>query len=764
MAFEDIRILRVRFLRGPNLWTYRSALESWLDLGVLEHHHSASLPGFLPRLRAALPALEEHHCGVGERGGFLQRLEEGTWMGHVLEHVVIELLNLAGMPTGFGQTRSTRTPGVYRMVFRARDEAVARHALTLGHRLLMNAINDLPVDAAVDVAALRETIDSAWLGPSTAHIVASATERGIPHLRLNSGNLVQLGHGANQRRIWTAETDQTSAIAQGIAGDKSLTKRLLGELGIPVPQGVVAPDRMSVWELAQDVGLPVVVKPTDANHGRGVTLDLRTRQQVEEAWTLADAEGSEVIVERFVPGVEHRLLVVANRVVAAARGETAWVVGNGRETVEALVQAQLNTDPRRGETEDHPLSTIQVREDGSILADLRRQGLTPDDVPEASRRVMIQRNGNVAHDCTDEVHPEVARLASLAARTVGLDIAGIDLVTEDIGANPTDQAFAIVEVNAGPGLLSHLKPATGSPRPVGKAIVDHLFPADESGRIPIVGVTGGAQATTTCRLIAWLLQLAGHHTGLACREGLHLGSRCTEAADATRSPLAERLLINRDTTAAVFENPASVILDQGLAYDRCSVGVVTDLEGWDALGHHDVGGADDMPRVLRTQMDVVRDDGVGVLNADEPAIAELARHCDGETVLYATRADALRAHCTAGGRAVLHREGRYLLIEGTSEARVSLSDAVAEASGLGPTVLLPALAAGWALGLTGPQLVAGVQSFPSQAPFRASSSPLHPVSARELFKLPAGPSIEAGQPPAVATETDGSNAGQGVTS
>jgi cyanophycin synthetase len=759
MAFEDIRILRVTFLRGPNLWTYRSALETWLDLGPLEQQHSASLPGFLPRLRAALPALEEHHCGVGERGGFLQRLQEGTWMGHVLEHIVIELLNLAGMPTGFGQTRSTRTPGVYRMVFRARDEAVARHALALGHRLLMNVINDQPVDATADVAVLRETIDSAWLGPSTAHIVASATERGIPHLRLNGGNLVQLGHGASQRRIWTAETDHTSAIAQGIAGDKALTKRLLGELGIPVPQGELAPDRATAWDVAQDVGLPVVVKPTDANHGRGVTLDLRTREQVEQAWDLADAEGSEVIIERFVPGVEHRLLVVAGQVVAAARGETAWVIGDGSSTVDALVQAQLNTDPRRGETEDHPLSTIQVREDGSVVADLRRQGLTPDDVPSAGRKVLIQRNGNVAHDCTDEVNPEVGRLAALAARTVGLDIAGVDLVAEDIGLDPHRQPFAIVEVNAGPGLLSHLKPATGSPRPVGKAIVDHLFPADETGRIPIIGVTGGANATAACRLIAWLLQLAGHHTGLACRDGLHLGSRCTDAGDATRHPLAERLLINRDTTAAVFENPAAVILDQGLAYDRCAVGVVTDLEGWESLGHHDVATAQDMPRVLRTQMDVVLDDGVGVLNADEPAIAALASHCDGETVLYATQAEALRAHCTGGGRAVLYREGRYLLIEGTGEARISLPDPVAQASGLAPAVLLPALAAGWALGLTGPQLSAGVQSFPSQASFSAATNPVSPVSARELFRPATQASTEPPHAPGQTHEAaDGERA------
>ena len=746
MTFDDIRILRVTFLRGPNLWTYRAALEAWLDLGALESWNSATLDGFLPRLQSALPALEEHHCGVGERGGFLQRLQEGTWMGHVLEHVVIELLNLAGMPTGFGQTRSTRQPGVYRMVFRARDESVARHALALGHRMLMALINDRPVDVATDVAALRDTIDSAWLGPSTAHIVACATERGIPHLRLNGGNLVQLGHGASQRRIWTAQTDRTSAIAQGIAGDKALTKRLLAELGIPVPEGRIAPTREDAWTLAQEVGLPVVVKPTDANHGRGVTLDLGTRELVEAAWTLADAEGSEVIVERFVPGVEHRLLVVAGEVVAAARGETAWVVGDGMASVEALVERQLNADPRRGETEDHPLSTVKLREDGSILADLRRQDLDPDSVPEAGRRVLIQRNGNVAHDCTDEVHPDVARVVALAARTVGLDIAGVDLVAQDIAREPSGQPFAIVEVNAGPGLLPHLKPATGASRAVGKAIVGHLFPADEGGRIPIVGVTGGPVATLACRLIAWVLQLAGHHVGLASREGLYLDARPIHAGDATRAELAERLLINRDATAAVFEQPAAVILEQGLVYDRCRVGIVTDLEGWAALAHHDIASAQDMPRVLRTQMDVVLPDGAGVLNADEPAVAALARHCDGETILYATRVASLQAHCAAGGRAVLHRDGRYLLVDGHGEAHLSLTDEVAQGSGLGPEVLLPALAAGWAMGLSGPQIAAGVQSFQSQAGFHARVASMSPLSARELFK-PSPSADRAPSPP-----------------
>ena len=709
--FDDIRLLRVTYLRGPNLWTYRSALEVWLDLGELEQHPSDQLPGFVDRLLALLPALEEHHCGVGERGGFIQRLRGGTWMGHVLEHVVIELLNLAGMPTGFGQTRSTSRPGVYRMVFRARDEAVARVALEHGHRLLMAVINDRPTDVPAAVAAVRDAIDRAYLGPSTAHIVAAATERRIPHIRLNDGNLVQLGHGVRAHRIWTAETDRTSAIAEGIARDKDLTKRLLAAVGVPVPEGRVAASAAEAWDAAEDIGLPVAVKPVDGNHGRGVTLDLTTREQVEAAWALADAEGSEVIVEKYIPGDEHRLLVVDGKLVAAARGEAAWVVADGRHTVAELVEAQLNSDPRRGETEDHPLGRIDVREDGAIVVDLRRQGLGADDVPAAGRRVLIQRNGNVANDCTDEVHPDFARIASLAARTVGLDIAGIDLVAQDIARPLRAQQAAVVEVNAGPGLLMHTKPAVGSPRPVGKAIVDHLFPPGDDGRIPIVGVAGGARTTPVARLVAWLLQLAGRQTGLACHDGLFLGTRRVDERDATDGAIAERLLLSRYVDAAVFENNAATILDQGLVYDRCRVGVVTDLEGAEALERHDIRARDDLPRVLRTQMDVVLGDGHGVLNADDARIAALAEHCDGEVVLYATGAPALAAHRDSGGRAVLLRDGRIWLCEGQAETPLPLRSAAQP-----PAVLLPAVAAAWAFGLAPALIAAGLDTFEAQNP------------------------------------------------
>ncbi len=716
MRRHDIRLLRINYLRGPNLWTYRSALEVWLDLGELEDYPSNRLPGFNERLIAQLPALAEHQCGVGRPGGFLERLAEGTWAGHVLEHVVIELLNLAGMPTGFGQTRSTSRRGVYRMVFRARDEAVARRALAAGHGLLLAAINDEAFDVGAAVAQVRTQLDDSYFGPSTAAIVSAAGERRIPHIRLNDGNLVQLGHGAHQRRIWTAETELTSAIAEGIARDKDLTKRLIGACGVPVPEGRAAESAEAAWQAAEEIGLPVAVKPSDGNHGRGVTLELDRREDVTAAWELARRHGQGVLVERFVRGHEHRLLVVGGKVVAAARGEAAWVSGDGVSTVIELVERQLNCDPRRGLHEDAPLNKVETETDEAILLELQRQRLAPDAVPAAGRRVLIQRNGNVAIDCTDQVHPEVAHAASLAARVVGLDIAGVDLVAEDIGRPLQEQGGAVVEVNAGPGLLMHLKPAVGTPRPVGRAIVGHLFAEGESGRIPIVGISGSRGTHSIARLVARLLQLGGRHVGLACRDGVFLDGRCTLHGDGTRFEPAQRMLTSRLLTAAVFEHGAEAILRDGLPYDRCQVGVVTDLDGAASLGDYDITDTEQMAKVLQTQVDVVLDDGVAVLNAADPRLADLAGRCDGSVILYGLDAalPALVAHRgdgTRGGRAVFLKDGCAVLANGNAETRLAPLQRLAHAEPAQAESLLAAIAVAWALDIPADLIVAGIETF-----------------------------------------------------
>ena len=731
---DDIKLLRINYLHGPNIWTYRSVLEVWLDLGVLEDFPSNRLPGFNDRLLVLLPALLEHHCGVGERGGFLQRLNEGTWTGHVLEHVVIELLNLADMPTGFGQTRSTSKHGVYRMVFRARDEQVARTALAQGHRLLMAAINDAPygqADVRLAVQTIRDQIDDCYLGPSTAAIVAAATDRGIPHIRLNDGNLVQLGYGASQRRIWTAETDLTSAIGESIAHDKDLTKSLLASCGVPVPEGQIVGSAEEAWDAAQDIGLPVVIKPTDANHGRGVSLDLSTLEQVQAAFAVAEPEGSEVMVERYIRGHEHRLLVVGGRVVAAARGEVASITGDGKLTVRQLIDEQLNTDPRRGAGEDFPLSLIDTAVDAAIVLELQRQGFTPDAIPPAGRELMVQRNGNVAIDCTDEVHPEVDYIVSLAARVVGLDIAGIDVVAQDISRPLHAQGGAIVEVNAGPGLLMHLKPAQGAPRPVGRAICDHLFaqcaetPENghrrHDGRIPIIGIAGTDGTQHIARLVAWLLHLSGRHTGLACRDGLFLDQRCVESADSTSWEAGQRLLINRAVQAAVFENGADTILRTGLAYDRCQVGVVTDLGGAAGLAEFDIQGDSDMYKVLRSQVDVVLPGGAAVLHAAHAGVAQMKPLCDGEVIFYSLDSEeaAIAPHRADNGRAVYVRQNQVVLASGTSEKFLpGLSKLPAWAkrhakNGITETALLAAVATAWALDIPLNLIGAGMEAFES---------------------------------------------------
>ncbi len=651
MKKKDIEIFDVMSLRGPNMWTYRPVLEAWVDIGELEDFPSNTIPGFYERLSAWLPSLIEHRCSIGERGGFLQRLKEGTWPGHILEHVTLELQNLAGMPGGFGKARETPIRGVYKVIVRAWHEEVTRAALFMARDLVMAAIEDRPFDVPSAVDNLRRLVDEHCLGPSTACIVDAADDRDIPSIRLSDGNLVQLGYGARQRRIWTAETDRTSAIAESISRDKDLTKSLLESCGVPVPEGRMVESPEDAWDAADDIGVPVVVKPYDGNHGRGVFTNLMTREEVETAYAVAIEEGNGVIVERFIPGNEHRLLVVGGRMVAAAMGETATVVGDGKSTIEELIELQINCDPRRGSTEDHPLN--RVRLDSAARLELKRQGMDGTSIPPEGRTVLIQRTGNVAFDVTDRVHPSVAAHAALAARVVGLDIAGVDLVAEDISRPLAEQRGAIVEVNAGPGLLMHIKPAEGTPRPVGRAIVDHLFPeADDTnpGRIPVVGITGTNGKTVVAKLVARLLQLSGKHTGLACSDGLFLDRRLVQGGDRANWDAGHRILMNRAVDAAVFENDSGAILSEGLVYDRCQVGVVTNFDTPDHMGDYYVEDEDRMYNVLRTQIDVV------LRTAPPCSRARRARGRDGRAV--GRRRDLLRLVRRAAGHRRASRPGQ----------------------------------------------------------------------------------------------------------
>jgi cyanophycin synthetase len=702
----DIRILEIRTLRGPNRWTYPQVIEALVDIGELEDHPSNLLPGFTERLVRWVPSLIEHRCSYGERGGFVRRLEEGTWPCHILEHVTLELQNLAGMPGGFGKARETSRRGVYKVVVSAYHDGIARAALHESRELVLAAIEDREHDMKATLKRLRRMVDRQWLGPSTGCIVDAAERRKIPTLRLNEGNLVQLGHGAAQRRIWTAETDRTSAIAEGISRDKDLTKQLLASVGVPVPEGELVASPAQAREVAESLGYPVVVKPYDGNHGRGVFTNLASGDEVETAYGTALEEGSGVIVERFVRGYEHRLLVVAGRMVAAARGDLAFVVGDGSGTIEQLIESQLNASPLRGTTEDAPLNPVRI--DAAARLELAHQGLQAGSVLAEGQRVLIQRNGNVAIDCTEEVHPSTAALVALAARVVGLDIAGIDLVAEDISRPLAEQGGAVVEVNAGPGLLMHIRPAEGTPRPVGEAIVAHLFPRDESGRIPIVGVAGHRGTTPVARLVAHLLHASGTHVGVATTEGLSIGGRRVRSDDCTGWDASRGLLLNRMVEAAVFENPPRTMAEDGLAYDRCLVGVVTSFDPRATYADLCIDSEEAVWGVLRTQVDVVLAEGAAVLNADDPRVLEMAELCDGEIVLYGADASspALAAHRGAGGRVVFARHADLVLARGTDETVLPGLAALVDAD-----ALLPATAAAWATGLDAAALRAGLESY-----------------------------------------------------
>ncbi len=720
---KTIEILGTTVLRGPNMWTYNPAVEALVDIGDLEDCPSDTVPGLYERLSSWLPGLIEHRCSYDERGGFLRRLKEGTWPVHIMEHVAIELQSLAGGHIGFGRARETSRRSLYKLVVGLWHEEITRAAIFLARDLVLAAYEDRPYDVAAAVETLRDLADDYALGPSTQSIARAAYDREIPTLRLNDGNLVQLGYGANQRRIWTAETDLTSAIAEGISRDKDLTKQLLRACGVRVPEGRLVDDADDAWAAAEDLGAPVVVKPYDGNHGRGVFVDLTTREDVTAAYAVALQEGSGVIVEEYIPGDEHRLLVVGGRMVAAARGEVATIVGDGRSTVAELIESQLNSDPRRGNTEQHVFNLIRI--DSGARIELARQGFTAESVPPEGRRVIVQRMGNAAHECTDAVHPSVAAAVSLAARVVGLDIAGIDLVTSDISRPLAETGGAIVEVNAGPGLQMHIKPASGEPRPVGRAIVDHLFPEGTDGRIPVVGITGAAGNRLLARLVAHLLQLSGRRTGLASTEGLYFDRRQVRRGDCTSWECGTQLLMNKLVDAAVFEHGTERLANEGTAYDYCQIGIVTDVADTPLMPERWLDDADLMFKVMRTQVDLVLPHGAAVLNAHDAVALEMAPLSKGAVMLYGTEASlpAIAAHRASGGRVVFLRDGRIVMAAAEGETVLFQRNRGAAPAQLGAAlpfaVVLPAVAAAWALGLAPDLIETALATFEAEAPAAA---------------------------------------------
>jgi cyanophycin synthetase len=510
-----MQINRIRALRGPNIWSRHTALEVTVDLGPA-NVALAEIPGFEARLRALVPDM---FSGAQWADADLTGATvEGATLAHALGRVAMALQKAARVPVSFSKTSATNEAGVWKVVVEYREEDVARAAVEAAAEIIDAVLAERSFDVQATVKQLRSQDEDLRLGPSTGAIVRAAEARGVPTRRLNKGSLVQLGWGSRQRRILAAETDRTSAIGESIAQDKELTKLLLRSVGVPVPAGGPVKDADEAWELAQEVGVPVVLKPQHGNQGRGVAVNLTTREQVLAAYQAARAEGSSVLVERFAQGADHRLLVVGDRMIAAARRDPPQVQGDGKSTVAELV-AVVNADPLRGD--DHSTSLSKMRLDAIGLAVLEKQGYTPDSIPAAGTQVLLRQNGNLstggsATDVTDRVHPENAARAVDAARVVGLDIAGVDVICRDISRPMEEQGGIVVEVNAAPGLRMHLDPSVGKPRPVGEAIVSTMFPSGENGRIPVVAVAGTNGKTTTVRMVGHILKAAGRHVLAPC--------------------------------------------------------------------------------------------------------------------------------------------------------------------------------------------------------------------------------------------------------
>jgi len=716
-----MEFLRVHALRGPNIWANFPVIEAWVDLGQWKDTASNTVPGFNERIMSWLPTMIEHRCSVGERGGFFERLRDGTYPAHILEHVTLELQNLAGVQCGFGRARETAQEGVYRVVFKYKDETLARACLDAGRELLLAAYQDRPFDVAATVAHLREVAEENVLGPSTDSIVQAGRKRNIPFRRLNEYSLVQLGYGAKQRRIRASETDETRAIAEGIAQDKDLTRKLLQAAGVPVAEGYPVTSPEDAWETAEYIGVPVVVKPRDGNQGRGVTTNVTTKEQVLAAYAAALEESSSVIVEKYAPGNDYRLLVVNGKLVAASRREPAQVMGDGRRTIRELVEIE-NRDPRRAERHSGILSKIHIDEIGTNV--LKDQGYTPDSVPPAGQMVLIRRNANLstggtAIDVTELVHPDVAARAMDAAKVIGLDIAGIDVIATDITKPLEEQGGIVVEVNAAPGLRMHLAPSTGEPRPVGAAIVDMLFPPGENGRIPVAAITGTNGKTTVTRFLAYMLQGAGKTVGMTTTDGIWIDDRRIMTGDCSGPISAGYVLMNPNIDIAVLETARGGIIRAGLAFNECKVAVVTNIGEGDHLGISDTSTVEELAKVKRCIVDVVADNGTAVLNAADPLVAGMAPYCHGSVLYFARDGQhpVIVLHRASGGSAIFVRDSEIVLAQGEQEEVLMPLTHIPMT--FGGRVLfevenaLAALGAAWAMGVPKERIVERARCFAS---------------------------------------------------
>ncbi|MGB9866617.1 MAG: cyanophycin synthetase [Bacillota bacterium] len=713
-----MKVLRIKAFEGRNIHCHRPVISMDLDLEEYAAVTTSQIQGFVERLVSTLPSLSEHHCSTGEPGGFVLRVKRGTYLGHVVEHVALELQALLGCQVIFGKTRALEEPRVYSVVYEYECRELGIEAGYCAVRLVDDIARGNSPCLAETINHLKEVYYNAELGPSTKAIVQAARKRNIPVLRLNEGSLIQLGYGAAQKRIFATITSCTSSIGVDIAANKTLTKKLLQEMGVPVPPGGVATREEELERLAQELGYPLVVKPLDGNQGKGVSLNLNSLDELRGAFAIARKYSDEVIVERHIPGRHYRILVVGSKVVAVSERIPAHVVGDGVHTISQLVDI-VNSDPRRGENHEKPLTKIRIDEIALNL--LSRNRLSPEYVPATGEIVYLRENANlstggIAIDVTEEVHPYNQDLALRVAQFVGLDVAGIDVVVSHISVPITPSTGAVIEVNACPGLRMHHFPWRGMPRDAGGAIVDMLFPDPERSRIPLVAVTGTNGKTTVARMIAHVLSQGETTVGLACTDGIYVGNTCMCKGDCSGPASTKRLLLDPKVQAAVLEVARGGIIREGLGFDYCDVGVVTNITG-DHVGQDGVDTLEDLAFVKSLVIEAVRADGTVVLNADDPASQFLVRRASAPITYFSRQPDniVVHRHIARGGAAVVLQKGVVYAMHHKHRTKVLSVRCVPACAG-GKLVhnvenLLATVAACVGLGLSAHEISSAMRSF-----------------------------------------------------
>ncbi len=670
-----MKILSIQALRGPNIWSVRrkKLIQMRLDLEEMEQRPSNLVDGFAERLEAMFPSMYEHRCSEGVPGGFFTRVRRGTWMGHVIEHIALEIQTLAGMETGFGRTRETKTPGIYNVVFSYTEESVGMFAAEASVRIAEALITGDDYDVAADIQRMREIREDVRLGPSTASLVDEAVARDIPWIRLGTNSLIQLGYGVNQVRFQATITDKTSNIAVDIACNKELTKKMLYDAAIPVAKGDIVIDEEDLQKCIDRIKYPIVIKPLDGNHGKGASINVTNWEDAVAGLAHAKKYSRKVIVERFITGYDFRVLVINNKMVAAAQRVPAHVKGDGTNSIEKLIEIE-NKDPRRGYGHENVLTEITIDRDTLDL--LEKKGYTLETVPAKGEIVYLKSTANLSTggtsiDVTDMVHPENIFLAERISRVIGLDVCGIDIMAENLTQPLKENGGVILEVNAAPGFRMHLAPAEGLPRNVAAPVIDMLYPPGKASRIPIMAVTGTNGKTTTTRLLAHIVKNMGYRVGFTTSDGIYVQNHMLEKGDTTGPYSAEFILKDPTVEFAVLETARGGILRSGLGFSRCDIGIITNIQE-DHLGLNDINTLEDIARVKSTVVKSVKKDGWAVLNAEDEHCVKIAGELDCNIAYFSLDENhpVIKKHCKAGGVAAIYENGFVTIKKGDWKIRV----------------------------------------------------------------------------------------------